>query len=894
MRSSLLYPSAPASPSVALQHAQQAPLLLKNSSSRSPSLSIPWISTTESPETWIVYENLLLSCLRTRDDTCAHQCLERLTERFGESNERVMALKGMYEEAVAADEAALSKNLRNYDSILADDPTNMPIAKRRVALLRSLSRPTDATAALVKLLEASPTDAEAWSELSDLYLSQGLYAQALFSLEEVLLMAPNAWNMHARMGEIVYISALAPSSGGSSETDRRLVDSLRWFCRSVELCSYFLRGYYGLKLVSTRLLANTNGSEGDPPESDGLPAPSIAELQKLNQLATSRLAEIVRRHTAGEHDWRGYDQAEVIAARELLDRDKQNLSRLNITIDSSSTANGSERSNSYSDGEDSSGVHVPSPSSGVGSQEYPESEWSDVLYPDEDIGPSESASRPRTSQHHRPIIEARPPPPRRQSSRRSPQQRPPQHPSLPRAHRHPAPISPESVDSAEEYPGFARGHHPPPPRPQGSVRYYDHPPPGYAPSYSSSGGYSPYAGSSVVPANGNQLIPFGAQAPYGYSPHPFSPGPGAGGAGYFPPGPPGGHMGNPLGHRGGPGYPGQEMMGYGQGAGYYYNQQGMTQPVYYPIPVMQSPSQTSTPPPMSDTSDGIARLERILLDHREETERKEAASLKAAADKAAAAAAVAAAEEAAAKKKADEDALETAKKIAEAAEQAKAAAEEAAKKAAEELAIATAPAPAPEKKKPIKFKDAVGRKFSFPFDICQTWAGMEDLIRQAFMHVEFIGPHVAEGHYDLIGPNGEIILPQVWETMIEPDWTVVMHMWPIPEPTLGPGPDLGKPPDGPEQVVQVGPNARPTVVKHHGKKTSKGGPPPPPPAPTVPGMDALVPGVEILDLNGGAKKSTTTKLPPLMAWAAGGRSKQSKKAEKKPDAVQHDVICRVM
>lgn len=58
---------------------------------------------------------------------------------------------------------------------------------------------------------------------------------------------------------------------------------------------------------------------------------------------------------------------------------------------------------------------------------------------------------------------------------------------------------------------------------------------------------------------------------------------------------------------------------------------------------------------------------------------------------------------------------------------------------------------------------------------------MEELIKQAFLHIEVIGPHVAEGHYDLIGPNGDIILPQVWETVLEPDWSITMHMWPIPE-----------------------------------------------------------------------------------------------------------------
>ena len=59
---------------------------------------------------------------------------------------------------------------------------------------------------------------------------------------------------------------------------------------------------------------------------------------------------------------------------------------------------------------------------------------------------------------------------------------------------------------------------------------------------------------------------------------------------------------------------------------------------------------------------------------------------------------------------------------------------------------------------------------------------MEDLIKQAFLHVEIIGPHVHEGHYDLVGPNGDIILPQVWQTVVEPDWTITMHMWPMPEP----------------------------------------------------------------------------------------------------------------
>jgi hypothetical protein len=48
-----------------------------------------------------------------------------LTDRFGPSNERVMALKGMYEEAVAKDNGELEKVLRGYESTLAEDPSNI-------------------------------------------------------------------------------------------------------------------------------------------------------------------------------------------------------------------------------------------------------------------------------------------------------------------------------------------------------------------------------------------------------------------------------------------------------------------------------------------------------------------------------------------------------------------------------------------------------------------------------------------------------------------------------------------------------------------------------------------------------------------------------------------------
>lgn len=91
---------------------------------------------------------------------------------------------------------------------------------------------------------------------------------------------------------------------------------------------------------------------------------------------------------------------------------------------------------------------------------------------------------------------------------------------------------------------------------------------------------------------------------------------------------------------------------------------------------------------------------------------------------------------------------------------------------------------------------------------------MEYLIKEAFTHVEVIGPHVEQGHYDLLGPQGEIILPHVWETVVEPDWTITMHMWPMNE----------------EKEAE-------TLVDDLGgiEIVEEGLPPPPPPAPPTPG-----------------------------------------------------------
>jgi ER membrane protein complex subunit 2 len=126
MSSSLLRPPSHLPPATALQLSQQAPKIIKEAPGAiSTSVLQSLFSASETPELWTIYENLLLSCLRTGDEEAAHQCLGRLINRFGDENERVMALVGLLKEADAQDNATLEVVLKEYNAILDRNPTNI-------------------------------------------------------------------------------------------------------------------------------------------------------------------------------------------------------------------------------------------------------------------------------------------------------------------------------------------------------------------------------------------------------------------------------------------------------------------------------------------------------------------------------------------------------------------------------------------------------------------------------------------------------------------------------------------------------------------------------------------------------------------------------------------------
>ncbi|KAG9841228.1 hypothetical protein KCU68_g8734, partial [Aureobasidium melanogenum] len=258
------------------------------------------------------------------------------------------------------------------------------------------------------------------------------------------------------------------------------------------------------------------------------------------------------------------------------------------------------------------------------------------------------------------------------------------------------------------------------------------------------------------------------------------------------------------------------------------------------------------------------------------------------------------------------------KKMAEAKAAADAA--EAAKKAAEEELKKNAPAPDADKA-PLKFTDAVDRSFTLPWHLVKTWKGMETLIRQAFVNIERIGPHVANGHYHLLGPNNEIILPQVWDVVVQPGWDIKMQLWPLPpdpeeKPIIGIGgfgPDIHSVVQEPRPIKPKQGRTQVSGNKSAGKRASVGpAPPPPPPAPVqlaspppppvhmptvLPGHDNLDdPIIQIVEDSGktggggghkprnGANGGKKKQVPAFTRWMLGGTTRPRPKGAEKPAA----------
>jgi hypothetical protein len=145
--------------------------------------------------------------------------------------------------------------------------------------------------------------------------------------------------------------------------------------------------------------------------------------------------------------------------------------------------------------------------------------------------------------------------------------------------------------------------------------------------------------------------------------------------------------------------------------------------------------------------------------------------------------------------------------------------------------------------------------------------------------------------------KGEIVLPQVWETVVTPGMSVTMHMWPMPEPPKAPAfvPRLGAPgPPPPPPGWKTGPPPGPPPgwhgpptpgpSRHHSRTGGK----PPGPPPAGPGPPGPLPGPPSAGFQPqppshvnfeGAVAQNARKTTNSLVWMTSGRENDTKKFE---------------
>jgi len=76
----------------------------------------------------------------------------------------------------------------------------------------------------------------------------------------------------------------------------------------------------------------------------------------------------------------------------------------------------------------------------------------------------------------------------------------------------------------------------------------------------------------------------------------------------------------------------------------------------------------------------------------------------------------------------------------------------------------------------IHLTSASGRQYRFPLENCQIWESLQSLIKLAHRNSEALND-IENNHYDLINPEGIVILPQVWELSVRPGWKIRVQPW---------------------------------------------------------------------------------------------------------------------
>ncbi|KAL3279511.1 hypothetical protein HHI36_017020 [Cryptolaemus montrouzieri] len=217
-------------------------------------------------EVHVILEQVCLAALDCFQIDLAHICISRLYKEFPDSL-RVKKLEAMCYETNENYEGAL----KILNEIIKTDPTNSSARKRKVAVFKAQNKIIEAIKELVEYLKIYMADAEAWQELSELYLNEHDYNKASFCMEELILHNPHNHLLHQRLADVRY------TQGGFENMEL----ARAYYCQALKLNPTNLRALYGLQMVTSSLAVSSRSTPQKKKDNAHLAQWACGEIKKL-------------------------------------------------------------------------------------------------------------------------------------------------------------------------------------------------------------------------------------------------------------------------------------------------------------------------------------------------------------------------------------------------------------------------------------------------------------------------------------------------------------------------------------------------------------------------------------------------------------------------------------
>ncbi|XP_019865181.1 ER membrane protein complex subunit 2 [Aethina tumida] len=201
-----------------------------------------WLATVEEnldslgKDKFVVIEQVCIAALDCNELRVAEKCIDLLYKAFPNSS-RVKRLQSMFCEA----EERYDEALVILDGLIKEDPTNSAAKKRKIAILKSQGKISEAVKELTDYLKTFMADTEAWQELSEIYISENDFNKAAFCVEELILHNPHNHLLHQRYADIKY------TQGGQENIEI----AKNYYCQALKLNPNNIRALYGLYLTGT-------------------------------------------------------------------------------------------------------------------------------------------------------------------------------------------------------------------------------------------------------------------------------------------------------------------------------------------------------------------------------------------------------------------------------------------------------------------------------------------------------------------------------------------------------------------------------------------------------------------------------------------------------------------